>query len=184
MSTIRYIEIGANHPIQTSSTYLLHRLYGATGVLVEPIPALAETLKKTRPADTVVNCTVTASHAPTVALHIHEKNELSSILAEHSSRFQHYGGTEKITETIVCQNLHVNDFMKTFGSGPVDFLSVDLEGLDIEVIHAMDPVFQPTIIQCEHEGAVERFSHILRTRGYGLLGLTDVNAIFVRSGII
>jgi hypothetical protein len=49
MSTIRYIEIGANHPIQTNSTYLLHRLYGASGVLVEPIPSLAETLQKVRP---------------------------------------------------------------------------------------------------------------------------------------
>jgi FkbM family methyltransferase len=184
MDSIRYIEIGANHPIQTSSTYLLHRVYQASGVLVEPNPVLAERLAKLRPRDTVVECVVTASDAATVDLHIHEKNELSSISADHIARFIDFGGREGITNTIRCRNMHINQFMKTYGTPWVDYLSIDLEGADLEVLAAMDPVFRPTIIQCEHDGRIEQFSDVLRDRGYGLLGITDVNTIFICRGMV
>jgi FkbM family methyltransferase len=179
MNSIRYIEIGANHPIQTSGTYLLYKNYGATGVLIEPIPILAEKLKRIRPNDIVISCIITNSNAEKVNLHVHEKSELSSIAADHIARFKQFGGTEKITETIVCKNMHINDFMKRYGSGSVDYLSIDIEGFDMDVLDAMDPSFQPTIIQCEHEGRVEQFSQILSKRGYGLLAMTDVNIIFI-----
>lgn len=184
MNTIRYIEIGANHPFQTSSTYLLYKLYGATGVLVEPIPALAETLRKARPNDTVVNCAVSVSTEKSIRLHVHEKNELSSISADHISFFKNFGGTEKIVETIDCENMHVNDFMKAHYGPYCDYLSVDVEGLDAALLSEMDHVFQPTLIQCEHEGRTDAFAQILKPRGYGLLAQTDVNAIFVKTTVI
>ncbi len=184
MSTIRYIEIGANHPIQTSSTYLLHKLYGASGVLVEPIPALAETLKRVRPDDTVVNCLVTASLAQTADLHIYERHELSSVSADHILRFSGRGAREKPLETITCQNLHINEFLTKYVPGPVDYLSIDIEGLDIDVLIAMDLAFQPTIIQCGHEHKIDQLSLILSARGCSLLGITDVNVIFVRAGTV
>ncbi|UHS60231.1 FkbM family methyltransferase [Agrobacterium vaccinii] len=181
MDTIRYIEIGANHPFQTSSTYLLYKLYGATGVLVEAIPALAETLAKARPNDTIANCAVTVSREPTIEFHVHEKSELSSVSADHISIFQQFGGTEKIIDTITCKNMHINDFLKQYYGAYCDYLSVDVEGLDAALLSEMDTVFQPTIVQCEHEGRFDEFSSILKPRGYGLLAQTDVNAIFVKS---
>jgi FkbM family methyltransferase len=184
MDSVRYIEIGANHPIQTSSTYLLYKVYGASGILVEPIPRLAETLKKIRPNDTIVNCAITTSDAETVTFHIHEKNELSSVSPENIARFANYGGVEKILETITCKNMHINEFLRTYGSGRIDYMSVDIEGLDIDVIMAMDSVFQPTIMQIEHNGRIDLLSGIMRGKGYGLLGMTDVNVIYVRSNLI
>lgn len=184
MDSIRYIEIGANHPFQTSSTYLLHKLYGAVGVLVEPIPALAATLQAARPRDTVVNCAVSVSDDPVIRLHVHEKNELSSVSAEHISLFRGLGGAEKIVETIECQNLHVNEFMKRHYGNYCDYLSVDVEGLDAALLSQMDRVFRPTIIQCEHEGRITEFANILKPRGYGLLAQTDVNAIFLLTTVL
>ena len=184
MDSIRYIEIGANHPFQTSSTYLLHKLYGATGVLVEPIPALAETLRKARPRDTVVNCAVSVSTEKSIRLHVHEKNELSSISTDHISYFKNFGGTEKIVETIECENMHINDFMRAHYGAYCDYLSVDVEGLDAALLLEMDRVFQPTLIQCEHEGRANLFLEILKPRGYGLLAQTDVNTIFLKTAVL
>jgi hypothetical protein len=183
MSSVRYIEIGANHPIQTSATYLLSRLYGATGVLVEPIPALAETLRLVRPNDQIVSAVITATDVPFIQLHVHEKNELSSINIEHIDRFKGFGGREGVIETIQCTNLHINDFMKQYGSGQIDFMSIDVEGLDVELVRLMDPVFQPTLIQCEHEGRFDQFIRVMEEKNYGLLAVTDVNMIFLRRGI-
>ncbi|NTF06313.1 FkbM family methyltransferase [Agrobacterium rubi] len=184
MESIRYIEIGANHPFQTSSTYLLYKLYGATGVLVEPIPALAETLAKARPNDTIANCAVTVSHEPSIEFHVHEKSELSSVSTDHISIFQQFGGTEKIVDTISCKNMHINDFMKTYYGTHCDYLSVDVEGLDAALLSEMDTVFQPTLIQCEHEGNIEEFASILKPKGYSFLAQTDVNAIFVKTASV
>jgi hypothetical protein len=71
--------------------------------------------------------------------------------------------------------MQINSFLHKYVTGPVDYLSVDIEGLDLEVLQAMDPAFQPTIIQCEHERKIDQLSEILSHRGYGLLGMTDVN---------
>lgn len=184
MDSIRYIEIGANHPFQTSATYLLNRVHGACGVLVEAIPALAETLRQARPRDTVVNCAISTSAEKTITLHVHEKNELSSVSTDHISMFQNFGGTQSIVETIVCQNMHINDFMRAHYGAYCDFLSVDIEGLDAAVLSELDHAFQPTIIQCEHEGKFNLFMEILKPRGYALLAQTDVNAIFVKRAVI
>lgn len=184
MDSIRYIEIGANHPFQTSSTYLLHKIYNATGVLVEPIPALAQTLQKARPRDTVVNCAVSVSTDKSVSLHVHEKNELSSVSADHIALFKGLGGMESVVETIECQNMHINDFMRAYYGAYCDYLSVDVEGLDAALLSAMDRVFQPTLIQCEHEGQFNLFAEILKPRGYGLLAQTDVNAIFLKTTVL
>lgn len=184
MDSIRYIEIGANHPFQTSATYLLYRVYNASGVLVEAIPSLAATLQQVRPRDTVVNCAISTSNDSTLTLHVHEKNELSSVSKDHIAMFQGLGGTEKILESIVCKNMHINDFMRSYSGTHCDFLSVDIEGLDAEVLNELDSVFQPTIIQCEHEGKFNLFMEILKPRGYSLLAITDVNAIFVKRTLI
>jgi hypothetical protein len=184
MDSIKYIEIGANHPFQTSSTYLLNKLHGASGVLVDAIPALAATLQKARPTDVVVNCAITDTYVDSIQLHIHEKNELSSVSTDHISNFTSYGGTDKIVETIDCKNMHINDFMKQYYGAYCDYLSVDVEGLDAAILSAMDTVFQPTIIQCEHESKTDAFVQILRPRGYSFIAQTDVNAIFMKTSVV
>ena len=50
-STINYVEIGANHPISTSNTYLLYSRFGASGLLVEADPRLIGDLRSTRSRD-------------------------------------------------------------------------------------------------------------------------------------
>lgn len=179
MRSITYMEIGANNPIQTSSTYLLYRLYEASGVLVEANPDLIPALQQVRWRDTIVNCAVTASRDKTIELHIHEKHELSSLNQEHIGIFEHLGGKRAIQRRVTCRNLHINDLLSSHGGRSLDLLSVDIEGLDLEVLSAMDPDYAPTVIQCEHEREFDKFAAVLGPRGYISIGITDVNAIFI-----
>jgi FkbM family methyltransferase len=183
MRSVRYIEIGANHPVQTSATYLLNRVYGASGVLVEANPRLIDSLTKCRPNDIVLNCAITASHMERVDIFVHEKNELSSMSVEHINRFQSFGGAEKIVEKVSIDAMEINTFLKKFFGDRVDFLSIDVEGFDLQLVSAMDPVFQPLIIQCEHEQQFDQFNAVLGKKGYNLCAITDVNVIYTKSGI-
>ncbi|HEY1942997.1 MAG TPA: FkbM family methyltransferase [Roseiarcus sp.] len=184
MRSVRYAEIGANHPVQTSATYLLYRLYGASGILVEANPGLIANLQKQRPNDIVVNCAITAQDAGLVEIFVHEKNELTSMSLDHIANFQALGGTDQVVEKIAVESMGINRFLAKYFGDRLDFMSVDVEGYDLEVIQAMDPVFQPSIIQCEHELKVDAFDAVFNAKGYRLAMLTDVNAIYVRSGII
>ena len=51
---IKYLDIGANHPIEINNTYLFY-LNDASGVLIEPDPYYINELKNTRPNDLVLN---------------------------------------------------------------------------------------------------------------------------------
>jgi FkbM family methyltransferase len=183
MKSVRYMEIGANHPVQTSSTYLFNRLYGASGVLVEANPRLIDALQKARPNDVVVNCAITAAPTERVEIFVHEKNELTSMSLEHINRFQNFGGAAGVVEKISVAAMTINAFLGAHGGDRVDYLSIDVEGTDLDLVAAMDPVFQPTIIQCEHEQQFEQFQAVLGRKGYSLAGITDVNVIFVRTGL-
>lgn len=183
MQSVRYMEIGANHPVQTSSTYLFSKNYGAKGVLVEAIPKLAERLARIRSNDLVVNCAITTSFDPTVEFYVHEKDELSSVSVKHIAKFSQFGGEQRIVEKLTVQNMHINDLMRKHGAN-LDFLSVDVEGLDADLIAAMDSVFQPSIIQCEHGAKIEEFHRLFSARDYVLAGITEVNLIAVKRGMI
>ena len=59
----RHLEIGANHPVACSATYLLHEGLGMTGVLVEANPDLIDDLRRFRPHDTIVHAAVVPNPA-------------------------------------------------------------------------------------------------------------------------
>ena len=183
MQSVRYMEIGANHPVQTSATYLFSKNHGAKGVLVEAIPKLAERLASVRPNDVVLNCAVTNTFNATVEFYVHEKDELSSVSVQHISKFSQFGGEQGIVGKLTIPNVHINELMRRHGAD-LDFLSVDVEGLDADLIAAMDTVFQPSIIQCEHGGKIEEFYRLFGTRDYVIAGITDVNLIAVKRGMI
>ena len=183
MRSVGYIEIGANHPIQTSSTYLLNRVYGASGVLVEANPRLIDALRAHRPADIVVNCAITPDDVERVEIFVHEKNELTSVSLEHINRFGVFGGADGVVEKISVEAMGINRFLKKYFGDKVDYLSIDVEGLDLEIVTAIDSVFQPAIVQCEHEQKFDEFDAVLRGKGYRLTAVTDVNVIYTRAGL-
>ena len=71
-----YIEIGANHPIEISNTYLLYKKHGLRGVLVEADPGRIEELKRIRPDDRVLHTAVSARQERIVTLHLANASEL------------------------------------------------------------------------------------------------------------
>jgi FkbM family methyltransferase len=182
LSSVRYLEIGGNHPVQTSSTYLFYRGWGAKGWLVEADPSLAARLRAVRARDQVIDVAVSDKEDPTLSFFVHERNELSSLSKENIAEFSRWGGTEKIAREMKVPNLHVNKLFDRYIDEPLDFMSIDIEGLDAAVLRALRPEIKPTVLQAEWTGddaTLDEFLAILRPRGYALAGLTDVNAIFV-----
>jgi FkbM family methyltransferase len=186
MNSVFYIEIGANHPISTSNTYLLYERYKASGLLVEANPALIDDLRRVRPRDQVVEAAVSTSSDDKALLHVANSSELSSLNAGHVNSFGPLQGRGGIAQTIMVPNIHINDLLLVGAAGAAfDFLAIDCEGLDYDLLCAMDfERFKPFIIQCEpsahfvHDNKA-RIIGLLQSRSYRLTAVTNVNLIFM-----
>lgn len=185
-NTLFFVEIGANHPFQTSNTYLFYRKYGARGVLVEANHGLAEQLKAARPEDQIIEAAVTGRHDETVTFHQCAISELSGLNEAHILSFGKNAPIEKVT----VANLHVNTLLERHANRPIDYLSVDVEGADYELLEALDfSRFRPAFVQCEPSehfiaGASDKLTALMESRGYFLVARTDINLIFADRAVL
>ncbi len=185
-ASIFYFEIGANHPFQTSNTYLFYRKHGAKGVLVEANHILALQLKASRPEDEVVEAAVSARHDETITFHQCDISELSGLNEAHIHSF----GKNAPVHQVTVANLHINGLLERYASRQIDYLSIDVEGVDFEVLGALDfNRFRPYLIQCEPSehfipGASDKLAALMEAKGYFLVARTDINLIFADRAVL
>jgi FkbM family methyltransferase len=175
---IRYIDIGANHPIEISNTYLFYKVSGASGVLVEADPCRIAELERVRPRDTVVHAAVTCSRAETATMYIASASECSSV----SEDFAGVSGMYPVVGNREVPNVHISDLLKAHWGDGAHLLSVDIEGLDAAVLEAIDfAVYRPWIVCVEvfPRGAGAELVAMMRDRGYVAIGKTFDNLILV-----
>jgi FkbM family methyltransferase len=181
--SIYYLDIGANHPIHTSNTYLFYKKHNSQGVLFDADPELIGPLKRVRPRDTVVHAAVSARHTPTVTLNVCNAKELSSLTPEHVTSFANMGAA--VVKQIEVPNLHIADLLAQYGQQPIQYMSVDIESEDLAVLRAIDfNRYRPWIISCEPSTQVNRQTPqemyaVMAQAGYMLVARTFVNMIFL-----
>lgn len=182
--SVFYVEIGANHPISTSNTYLMYQR-GARGVLVEPNPELGALIRTARPRDVLVPSVVLPAPQASATLFIGNAHELSSVDEAHIKSLGDYGGIGGVREQIEVSALGINELLVPYAN-KVDFLSIDCEGLDHDLVKAIDyERIKPAIIQCESgehfiKGNRARIINLMECRSYRLAAMTDINVIFER----
>ncbi len=182
MSTVRYLEVGGNHPVQTSSTYLLYRAWGGQGFIVEANAGLAQRLQVTRPRDKVIQTAVSDKFDETVSFYVHELDELSTLSAENVRGVESTGLPGDLDHIETVPNMHINTFFETHVDSQLDFMSIDIEGLDLPVLQALDPMHRPTVLQveCYEPLLLTQLRETLEPRGYFLAAVTEYNVIFVQ----
>lgn len=181
-----YLDIGAHHPTYLSNTYLFYER-GSQGVCVEPDPFLFAQIEIERKRDTCLNVGVGFSEATSADLYIMSCRTLNTFSKEEAERYQSYG-THRIQEVVKLPLLSVNSILdKYFASGP-DFVSLDVEGMDFEILKSFDfskfrpPVFcVETLSYAEDQSArkIEEIMALMRSKGYFSYADTYINTIFV-----
>lgn len=129
-----YIDVGAHHPFVLSNTYLMYQ-QGARGINIEPDPSLMAAFQQYRPEDTNLQCGVRFNDRSESTLYVMSSpvlNTFSQQEAEHVAAF----GTYTITGEVRVPLLSLTEIIETHcPNGVVDFMSIDVEGLDWEIIH-------------------------------------------------
>lgn len=173
-----FVDVGANHPQRGNQTWHLERL-GWQGVLIEPQPDLAAMARETRTASVFnVACSSPQNAGRVVSLHVAGHNGALSSL--HPDRM---AAGAKPERTIGVAARTLDDILaETAAPAPIDFLSVDVEGHEIETLSGFDFArWRPHLVLLEdHVGDLSRH-RFMRSRGYCLVRRTGWNGWYVRA---
>lgn len=121
-----FVEAGAVDGFFESNTYELERFHGWRGLLVEPVPAMFARIASTRPKAIAVNCALVADEAATPFVAIQPAHAMSQVAATAGS------GTVRVPGRTLSSLLNEHAL------GPVDVLSLDIEGYEIEALKGLE----------------------------------------------
>jgi FkbM family methyltransferase len=168
-----FVEVGANEPRERSQTWHLEQA-GWTGVLIEPQPDLARELRTQRSAKVFALACSSPDHAGQI-LPLHIAGPLSSL-----DRVGMAPGA--VPEKIIEVPIQTLDSVLAEAGAPAgfDFLSIDVEGHEIEVLRGFDIArWQPRLILLEdHVGDLSRH-RFLKTAGYRIIRRYENNGWYV-----
>lgn len=181
-----YLDVGAHDPIRGSNSYLFYAL-GSHGVLVEPNPTYAQKLKAARPRDVVIDKGVgTGKGKGKTATYYDfgDDGQENTFSSEQVERLAKLG--MKPLRVIEMPLVDINDVIATnFPSSPPDLLSIDTEGLDLEILKTLDfdrfrpPVLCVETLEVGTNRTIDEIASFLRRKRYVTRGGTFVNTIFV-----
>tara|TARA_B110000503_G_scaffold134938_1_gene214634 strand:- start:14 stop:715 length:702 start_codon:yes stop_codon:yes gene_type:complete len=183
---ITYLDIGANHPFLISNTYYFYR-NGSTGTLIEPDPALYKNLKKKRPSDNILNCGVGfGNKIETAKLYIMDNPVLNTFSFEEAKRLEQ-NTNYKIVNDLDIELIPINFILEEMKFLP-SFISIDVEGLDYEILKNLDTQkYRPAIIVAEtltfepNTGGrkIEKIIELMLEKNYKVFADTRLNTIFI-----
>ena len=178
-----YVDIGANHPFDKSNTALLYEK-GGRGILVEPNPQLAAVLRARRPHDQVLACGVSISEATSAPYFMFDAHTLNTFSASEAARYRALGQVQTGIIDVALRN--VNEILSQVGE--IDFLNLDVEGLDMAILETIDwtksrpKVLCVETIQFEvilEPKKIQGIRMFLEMHGYFVYADTFINSIFV-----
>jgi FkbM family methyltransferase len=187
INVINYLDIGTNLPVISNNTYLFYTR-GSHGVCVEADKSLIPLIKKFRPKDRIINAGVSINQIETHAdFYIFDVKGLSTFDKDEAIRRESYG-TYKILEIDRVQLIDINSLINQNFTTYPDFLSIDIEGLDLDVLKSLNFDLYPIPVICVEtclysENHIRQkdnsISKILIEQGYEVYADTYVNTIFV-----
>lgn len=181
-----YLDIGAHDPIFRNNTYLFYRA-GGSGVLIEPDPLLFEKIKKKRRRDLCLNVGVSSETEDEADFFLMSASILNTFSREEAIKVQEETD-QRITGVIKVKLVSINTILKKYFPQELNLLSLDIEGLDFDILKAMDfSIVRPdvicveTITYSEKRDGKKRYDIIdfLLGKNYFVYADTYINTIFV-----
>ncbi len=186
--TPSYIDIGAYHPYHYSNTAFFYNKK-SKGINIEPNPDGFKKFEKVRPRDINLNMGIGSVESNinyffmnAATMNTFDEEVAKELVEKHGFKLLE-------TKDIPCTTLQ-NVLSKYTNNVFPDFLSLDVEGLDMEILNQIDYEHNyPKVICVETVeytndgtgGKNEQLIKFLESNGYFIFADTNINTIFVRN---
>ncbi len=173
-----YVDVGAFHPYEISNTYLFYRR-GWRGINIEPNPDHFRRFPACRPGDININAAV-STQAGVVPFTC---DGHYSGIDDHTHLFR---GRDASAKRVNVEALPLSQILDSHlpNAQAIDFLSVDCEGHDREVLESNDwGKYRPRVVLVEdQEQSADRSPRaVLSAAGYRLEYELHITKVFVRA---
>ena len=179
------LDIGAYHPIAANNTYKFY-LKGSKVVNIDANPSAIKMFNESRPGDTNINMGIGGSEGE-FDFYIMEDEALNTFSAEEKTKLESLGS--RLKEVKKIKMIPVNKVLgEYFNITSPDFISIDAEGVDFDIIRSLDFTRYPPKVICIEtinytpDGTgTKRFSlcRFIEAAGYFEYANTNINSIFV-----
>jgi FkbM family methyltransferase len=168
-----FVDVGANAPREGSQSFAMEQR-GWNGVLVEPQPDLSQALRRERRGKVyAVACSTPANAGKMLTLYL--AGIQSSLKADFYAAGMQRAGT--VTVPVMTLDQVLTD---AGAPTPLDFVSIDVEGHDIEVLDGFDLArWRPRLLLIEDIVQNLRLHRYLTGRGYRWFRRTGINSWYV-----
>jgi FkbM family methyltransferase len=186
-----FVDVGANDGVTFNNSYFFEKNLGWTGICVEPIPKVFAQLQKVRKAHCVQGCIRSGQEN---ARFFHVKGgkiaEMFSGLADQYDSQQFLRAQYEIEEckgsveiiTVKCFDL--TSLLLKNGITHVDYLSVDTEGGELEILQSLDfQSIQVDIIDVENNSREKSFRKFLEPLGYRKVAVLGADEIYAHKNV-
>jgi FkbM family methyltransferase len=189
-----YIDVGSLWPQKLSNSYYFYERQGF-GLCIDPNPEVAADYARVRPRDTFLN--VGISSAPgTLTYNMYENPVFNTFSAERAAlvlKKSRSRGGRGLVDAVDIDVVTLDDAVTRTGfadrcDGRLDFLTVDVEGLELEVVRGFSfSILRPRLVVLEHirrrsADVTAEHSDLCRAmtdRGYWLAGYTGHDMYFL-----
>lgn len=178
-----YVDVGAHHPKRFSNTFLFYKK-GWKGINIDAMPGSMKLFRNQRPRDINLEIPV-AKEQKTLTYYKFNEPALNSFSEEIAlSRRKPY----KIVSTQTMETCPLSIILEKYicTTQEIDFFSIDVEGLDLEVLQSNDwEKFRPKVILVEqlrssihqlHDDPIHQF---LGVRSYHLYAKLVNTAFYI-----
>jgi FkbM family methyltransferase len=180
-----YVDVGAHHPKRFSNTYFFYK-QGWSGINIDAMPGSMKTFKEYRPRD--INIEVPISVEPKLLqYYIFNETALNGFDPELSKNRDDKLSQYKIVEAIDLETRRLDDVLDQYlpKDKVIDFLSIDVEGLDFEVLESNNwNKYKPEVVLIEIIGSTlselqnHKISQFLSYLGYTIYAKTVNTVIY------
>jgi len=138
-----FIEAGANDGVAQSNTLYLEQVRGWRGLLIEPVPALADMCRVNRSRCIIENAALVARDFEGDTIKMQACGLYSVVqgsLAHETEHLQTGRATQKGVEPaeVEVPARKLSDILDEHNISQIDFFSLDVEGFELQVLKGLD----------------------------------------------
>ena len=180
-----FVDVGSHHPVKFSNTYLFYK-EGWRGINIDAMPGSMRLFNKIRPKDVNVECPVSDQNERLTYYAFSEPalNGFSKEISEDRCSSDKYSLLYKEEMQTVTLNEILARYLPV--NQDIDFISIDVEGLDFKVLKSLDLAkYKPELLLIEvltdGDAGIEAndITLYLIERGYRFYAKT-VNTVFYK----
>ena len=151
-----YVDVGAYHPMHYSNTYLLHEK-GWRGINIDPNPNAIRLFKWYRPGD--INIVSGVCDKPAVRRYYIFNHQSCNTFSPEQKELMLKRSFIRFVREVDVQCASLQKIIDEHAQGKTpDFLNIDVEGLNLEVLRSLDwEHTRPTVVCVEDEEGISSF---------------------------